>query len=143
MGGHSICGISFSIGGFFQGYAEIKLECERGAWWERHRGFPGSSGRGFGWSVDRVLSGSEAAALKTALEDSGALRWRKEYWSPATDGEQWSLVVQFSDGSTRKSDGSNMWPKGFDALFAQIVKLGFPCEFEGREDDPRNIPEYE
>lgn len=143
MDGRGIRGISFSIGGFFQGCAEIELECEQGAWKERHRRYPAPPGGGPGWSAGRQLSGGEAAALEAALGESGALGWEKEYWSPVLDGEQWSLEARFADGSKLESGGSNRWPAGFDALFAQLVRLGLPEEFEGREDDPLNLPESE
>ena len=79
MAGRDIRGFSFSIGGFFQGCAEIELERDQGAWKERHRRYPAPPGGRPGWSAERALSGDEIVAFEAALGESGALGWEKEY----------------------------------------------------------------
>ena len=51
--------------------------------------------------------------------------WDDEYWADVCDGEQWSIVYQYSGEEKKRSWGSNAYPKNWQVLIYLLNKLTY------------------
>lgn len=121
---HRIAEVFLTIGGYFQGYASIRI---------RRSGTGGASctttvacTNDRDGERSRSMDGAAFNKLCTRLRDYGAFAWEAEYDEPVLDGEQWRLQIEDVDGATFQSCGSNGYPEGFDAVYQLFVGAGLP-----------------
>ena len=117
----SICGIKFSIGGFFGGWTTRELRLEDGSFrMYAGCGLFGSEG------VEEIGLSIGRQELIESVKDLHIEEWRKNYslrrfGIMVLDGEQWNLEVCFEDGNEPlRIYGDNAYPYNFDSLLSLL-----------------------
>lgn len=113
----------FTLGSFFSGEDEITISRDNKEW---HLIAETLSIRDLGEPSKSTfsLTEDEVNLLKDRIKELGILNWKEKYWAPVLDGEQWSLAIDFSDGTSFTSNGSNSFPEGFDEFIETLNSLG-------------------
>lgn len=98
--------IMLKIGGSFGGYTTYCFTFDTdGAELSQH------SVGGDSQIVKKAYSVREAASLRERFEAIHTDYWNSDYPNPwVCDGEQWSLIVCYSDRFSKSSSGSNAYP---------------------------------
>lgn len=115
-------GVSFSSGGFFQGWREVVVLREADGFELRlAEGGPHDP-------VSRrssLLSSEEIGLLEAALSECRVHEWGQDYmnWG-VLDGEQWELQVNLSGGDAIVCHGSNAYPPRFRVFQEAMLKIG-------------------
>lgn len=72
---------------------------------------------------EELYEGMTKSVLISGIKSFHLENWKPKYVDPSVlDGTQWSLELQFSDGSRWKSGGSNDYPENYDA-FMEFMKM--------------------
>lgn len=115
-------GVSFSSGGFFQGWREVVVLRETDGFEPRlAEGGPHDP-------VSRrssLLSSEEIGLLEAALSECRVYEWEQDYmnWG-VLDGEQWELQINLSGGDAIVCHGSNAYPPRFRAFQERMLEIG-------------------
>ena len=105
--------IVLKIGGSFGGYTTYYfIFTTDGAELSQTHGVGGNS-----QISKKVYSVREAASLRERFEAIHTDSWNSDYPNPwVCDGEQWSLIVCYSDGFSKSSSGSNAYPDNWNEI---------------------------
>ncbi|MGM0338812.1 hypothetical protein [Enterococcus sp. AZ007] len=59
--------------------------------------------------------------FESRFKNSGFFKWKEKYVNEnIMDGLQWSLNVEYRDGSSKNVYGSNSWPSNFDKVVSTL-----------------------
>lgn len=115
-------GVSFSSGGFFQGWSEVVILRE-GEGFELRLAESGPAD-----PVDREpcpLTPERVEILAEAIRRCKIHEWRQDYMDyDVLDGEQWELQVNLAGGEVIVCHGSNAYPPRFRMFQEAMLKVG-------------------
>ena len=136
--------LRFNIGGFFDGYDEIRL------WIYKHSAKYEVLAMNFHRIEDFNLYEKKRLPLSNPerLSEWDALdvnSWADEYYQCACDGTQWRLTYREDGKETRRINGSNAYPpqwkqfiEWLDALMPEMRFANYIEENEDIDEDERN-----
>ncbi len=103
--------IEFGIGGFFNGYHEMKIHKDE-------FGIVELTSSHFGREQQKLLSGAELdKILKTLYQKAYVLEWKKRYVNEGIlDGTQWELKIKCEGAKAINIYGSNDYPPYFNTV---------------------------
>lgn len=80
------------------------------------------------------LSAEESASLISALEAADPLSWKdRSRRLTCLGGVEWTLSLEFFDGTTCHKLGVNDLPETFEILLEEMIRLGLPMPDDGAD----------
>ena len=113
--------ITFSIGGYFQGEVNYKIDFETGQILKR-----------VGQTNEETSTSFQIAIERQRLIRTNLLDWKAQYvQKEIMDGEQWSIEI-VTQSSTTKKYGSNQYPRDWGLFCYFIDQLMNEQQFKSR-----------
>jgi len=117
---NQINAINASVGGYFEGCYEVKIDFKNSNLKWKH------FSEGFEEAFDKNIGIEEVMNFVEELKNIGFLNWKQKYVDPHTlDGTQWSVEI-VREGRNINKHGSNLYPEGWDRFCKAI------CHISGR-----------
>jgi hypothetical protein len=135
-----ITSVEFVYGGFFQGNSRVSVissNIDDTATWSMSTPDDFDDSKTFGNLSEEKWNDFR----RSLVERANVLSWRESYVEPhILDGFQWSLEVNFSDGTNLEIDGSNDYPREWSELNAIMAELtGLHEEFDTDDEDESEV----
>jgi hypothetical protein len=110
--------LRFAYGGFFQGYRTLEWRDGVLTYVESR------SAEGDEPKARLAPTDAEWGAFAARLDALHVHRWTQDYVDPdVLDGEQWTLAIDWPDGRSVRSTGSNAYPEAFEAVVQAVSEL--------------------
>lgn len=115
-------GVSFSSGGFFQGWSEVVILREGEGFELRLAEGTTAGPAGCGSSA---LTLEQVEILSEAIRTCSLHEWKQDYMDyDVLDGEQWELQVNLTGGEAIVCHGSNAYPPRFRIFQEAMLEIG-------------------